>query len=317
MSDIGAHHTRCADLRDRLTPVTHLGDDDLAVRMFSPAIAAGFLAMVSLAPVIAPAAALAEPDVRIEDVEDSLARDPSFKVRVEAALILGRLHQPRSIPALVGALRDPNGGVRAAAADALGDVAMRPEPTPAVLTGAALPRDALFAALHDPEPGVRRSARAALHRMGVEDEDRPAVAGEPGIRHRHADTSFEVKGIGDPARRAGPALQSHMRDFLIAQLRPYGDVEPRAGHGTFAIDGVIKDLSLSSTGRDVEVTCAVQLVISRQPGGGVFMLTNGQATVQKPRRQWRPQLRPSMETEALETAVRAASEDLVTHLSRR
>jgi hypothetical protein len=65
------------------------------------------------------------------------------------------------------------------------------------------------------------------------------------------------------------------------------------------------------------VTCVVQLVISRQPNGGVFMLTNGQATVQKPKRQWRPQLRPSMELEALEAAVRSASEDLVTHLARR
>ena len=285
--------------------------------MLSPAVAAPFLAIVSLVTLVGPRAAVAGGDVRIEDVEDSLARDPSFKVRVEAALILGRLHQPRSIPALVGALRDPNGGVRAAAADALGDVASRPEPTPAALTTATLPRDALFAALHDPEPGVRRSARAALHRMGVGDDDRPAVSGEPEIRHRHAETSFEVKGIGDPARHAGPALQSHMRDFLIAQLRPYGEVEPRAGHGTYAIDGVIKDLSLNTTGRDVEISCAVQLVISRQPGGGVFMMTNGQATVQKPRRQWRPQLRPSMELEALETAVRAASEDLVTHLSRQ
>jgi hypothetical protein len=287
------------------------------VRISAPAVAALLLAMAPVSAVVTPAAALASPDVRIEDVEDSLVRDPSFKVRVEAALILGRLRQPRSIPALVGALRDPNGGVRAAAADALGDVAARPEPTPAVLPGGSLPRDALFAALHDPEPGVRRSARSALHRMGVEDEARPAVAGDPEIRHRHADTSFEVKGIGDPARRAGPALQSHMRDFLIAQLRPYGEVDPRQGHGTYAIDGVIKDLSMNATGRDVEVSCAVQLVISKQPGGGVFMLTNGQATVQKPRRQWRPQLRPSMELEALETAVRAASEDLVTHLARR
>ncbi|HXJ23695.1 MAG TPA: HEAT repeat domain-containing protein [Polyangia bacterium] len=274
------------------------------------------MAIVSVLTVAGPLVAVAEANVRIEDVEDSLARDPSFKVRVEAALILGRLRQPRSIPALVGALRDPNGGVRAAAADALGDLA-RPEPTPAVLTTGTLPRDALFAALHDPEPGVRRSARAALHRMGVEDDARPAMAGEAEIRHRHSETSFEVKGMGDPARHAGPAMQSHMRDFLIAQLRPYGEVEPREGHGTYAIDGVIKDLSLSTSGRDVEVTCAVQLTISKQPGGGVFMLTNGQATVQKPRRQFRPQLRPSMELEALETAVRAASEDLVTHLARR
>src|SRR5262245_35990728 len=54
---------------------------------------------------------------RIEDVEESLTDTrASFKVRVEAALILGRLRQTRSVPALIGALRDPFPAVRASAA---------------------------------------------------------------------------------------------------------------------------------------------------------------------------------------------------------
>ena len=118
-------------------------------------------------------------------------------------------------------------------------------------------------------------------------------------------------------RSVGAVLQSHMRDFLAAQLRTVGEVDPGDRRGTYAVDGVIKTLSLNTTPRDVEVTCSVQLVISRQPGGGVFMMTDGQATVQKPKRQWRPQQRPIMELEALEAAVRSASEDLVTHLARR
>ncbi len=242
--------------------------------------------------------------VKIEDVEESLSRDSSFKVRVEAALILGRLHQVRSIPALVGALRDREPGVRAAAAESLGEI------------GSILPREALAGSLTDSEPAVRRAARTALRRLGGDEGAR--APGEPDIR-RHAapTTSFEVNPIGDPGHRAGPVLQSHMRDFLIDQLRPFGDVDPGQRRGTYAIDGVIKSLSLATTGRNVEVSCAVQLVISRQPSGGVFMLTNGQATVQKPKRQWRPQLRPSMELEALEAAVRGASEDLVSKLPRQ
>jgi hypothetical protein len=155
-----------------------------------------------------------------------------------------------------------------------------------------------------------------LRRLGG--DEGPRAPGEPDIR-RHAapTTSFEVKPIGDPGHRAGPVLQSHMRDFLIDQLRPFGDVDPGERRGMYAIDGVIKSLSLETTGRDVEVSCAVELVISRQPGGGVFMLASGQATVQKPRRQFRPQLRPSMELEALEAAIRGASEDFVSKLPRR
>ena len=67
----------------------------------------------------------------------------------------------------------------------------------------------------------------------------------------------------------------------------------------------------------VEVTCSVQLVISRQPTGGVFLLTSGEAVVQKPRRHFRTQNRPGMEVEALESAVRGASEDLRRHLAQQ
>jgi HEAT repeat protein len=291
-----------------LTFTAAMGDAEPAVRLPSPAhalrttLALLGTTLVLAAPCGAPARAARE--VKIEDVEESLARDSSFKVRVEAALILGRLHQVRSVPALVGALKDPEPGVRAAAAESLGEI------------GSPLPREALVTALGDPEPPVRRAARTALRRLGS-DEGAPEP-GQPDIR-RHAGptTSFEVKPIGDPGHHAGPVLQSHMRDFLIDQLRPFGDVEPGDRRGMYAVDGVIKSLSVETTGRDVEVSCAVQLVVSKQPAGGVFLLTSGQATVQKPKRQFRPQLRPSMEMEALEAAVRGASEDLVAKLARR
>ncbi len=300
-----AHHIHH---RSRLTDACAIGDAERAVRLPSPAQA--FRTSVALLGTALVLLALCETavrarEVKIEDVEESLSRDSSFKVRVEAALILGRLHQVRSVPALVGALRDPEPGVRATAAESLGEI------------GSILPREALVGALNDPEPTVRRAARTALRRLGG--DEGPRAPGEPDIR-RHAaapTTSFEVKAIGDPGHRAGPVLQSHMRDFLIDQLRPFGDVDPGQQRGTYAVDGVIKSLSVQTTGRDVEVSCAVQLVISRQPAGGVFMLTNGQATVQKPKRQWRPQLRPSMELEALEAAVRGASEDLVSKLPRQ
>jgi hypothetical protein len=291
-----------------LTFTRALGDAEPAVRLPSP-VQALRTTLALLGPTLAVVATCAAPahaarEVKIEDVEESLARDSSFKVRVEAALILGRLHQVRSVPALVGALRDPESGVRAAAAESLGQI------------GSPLPHDALVTALADPEPAVRRAARSALRRLGS-DEGAPEP-GQPDIR-RHAGptTSFEVKTIGDPGHRAGPVLQSHMRDFLIDQLRPFGDVDPGDRRGMYAVDGVIKSLSVETTGRDVEVSCAVQLVVSKQPAGGVFLLTTGQATVQKPKRQFRPQLRPSMEMEALEAAVRGASEDLVAKLARR
>jgi hypothetical protein len=246
----------------------------------------------------------------IDEVEDALAHDRSYKVRVEAALVLGRLHETRSIPALIGALRDPNPAVRASAARSLGHI------------GSPIARDAVAKALVDPAPQVRRMAKEAMKQLGGEDvageTPPPPTPGAPAIRPRPGKKlSFEVKQMGDQTRHAGTALRSHMRDFVLAQLRPFGDVTPRDNEGTYAVDGVIKDLSTSTRGGDVETNCAVQLVLSRQPGGGVFLLTSGEATVQRPKRQWKPQQKSGMELEALENALRSASEDLLNQISRQ
>ena len=240
----------------------------------------------------------------IDDVEQSLAHDPSYKVRVDAAIVLGKLAQPRSLPALVGALKDPHPSVRASAAYALGRYS------------SPLAREAVTAAQHDPVGIVRQMAHESLRRMAAADE---SATGEHGASiHRRAVVrpSFEVKAVGDPEHRAGPALRSHMHDFLVDQLRPFGDVSPMENQGTYAVDGVIKSLSLSTVGREVEVSCAVQLVVSKQPSGGVFLMSNGEATVQRARHLWRPENRAGMELQALEAAVRGASEDLVAHLGR-
>jgi hypothetical protein len=160
-------------------------------------------------------------------------------------------------------------------------------------------------------------ARESLRRMQSAEEMAASERGAA-IRKRAATRpSFEVKAVGDPEHRAGPALRSHMRDFLVDQLRPFGDVSPAENQGTYAVDGVIKNLSVATGGHEVEVSCAVQLIVSRQPTGGVFLMTNGEATVQRPRRQWRPENRPGMEMQALEAAVRGASEDLLNHLARQ
>ena len=243
---------------------------------------------------------------RVADVEDSLRHDPSYKVRVEAALILGKLREQHAVPALLAAARDPHPAVRTSAVRALGQI------------GAPTARDTLMAALHDPVPAVRHQAREALRGLGGSDDSAPHDQGEPGIRRRSASKlSIEVRPVGDPGHQAGPVLRSHMRDFLVEQLRPLGDVGPiNGGQANYAVGGVIKHLTIAHGGPDVEVICAVQLVVMRQPGNALFLLTSGEGRVQKPKRQFRPQLQASMELEAVEVAVRGASEDLISQLGR-
>jgi hypothetical protein len=242
---------------------------------------------------------------QIADVEESLVKDPSYKVRVEAALILGKLHQPRSLPALLAGARDGHPAVRTASVRALG------------LTGGPGARDAVLAALRDPAPGVRHRPRDALRSLGGIDESTPTAPGEPSIRRRPGrQLSFEIRPVGDPRNQADPLLRSHMRDFLMQQLRPLGDVAPGEGQATYAIGGVIKNLTVVRGGPAVEVTCAVELVVMRQPGNALFLMTSGEGRVQRPKRHFRPQLQASMELEAAEVAVRGASADLISQLQR-
>jgi hypothetical protein len=294
-----------------LTATARRGDPDRALRAISLvlAVVAAGLAMTAgpSAHAQAERRAQRQPQPQIADVEDSLAHDPSYKVRVDAAIVLGRLAQPRSLAALVAALRDPHPSVRASAAYALGRFS------------SPLAREAVTEALRDPAPLVRHMAQESLRHLGGADESTPREPGQATIRRRGPAAprpSFEVKQMGDPQRRAGPVLRSHMRDFLVDQLRPFGDVSPGDNRGTYAVDGVIKNLTVASTGHEVEVSCAVQLIVSRQPQGGVFLMTSGEATVQRPKHQWRPEQRAGMEMQALEAAVRGASEDLVHQLAR-
>jgi hypothetical protein len=241
---------------------------------------------------------------QIEDVEDSLMHDASYKVRVEAALILGKLHQERSIPALIAGARNDNPAVRAASVRSLG------------LIGSPSARDTVLAALHDPVPTVRHMARDALRALGGNDESTPREPGEPAIRRRPGSrVSIEVRPINDPEHQASPVMRSHMRDFIVEQLRPLYDVSPAENHATYTVGGLVKNLSTVHGDSDVEVICKVQLVVMRQPGNALFLTTFGEARVQRPRRRWRPQIQTTMELEAVEGAVRGASQDLLSQLS--
>jgi hypothetical protein len=243
---------------------------------------------------------------RIDDVEQSVLHDPSYRVRVSAALVLGQLRQPRSVPVLVRALEDAHPAVRATAAQSLGRI------------GDRAARDPLARAARDGSAMVRRMAEEALQALpaspSVAAPPPPPVRGHAGNPLRPA---FDVKPMGDHSHHAGAALRAQMRALVTAELRPFGDIGGSADATRgFVIDGVIKDLSFAMRPDLVQVTCAVQLVVSTQPTGGIFLLTSGEAVVQKPRRQFKSRHRPHMEAEALENAVHGASEDLRRHLAR-
>src|SRR3954454_12443612 len=87
---------------------------------------------------------------KIDDLTRALTTDPSYKVRVQAALVLGKLKDKRAVPALQVALKDENESVRGVAAGSLGQIGDK--------SAAA----ALQEAVNDPSEFVRNQAKKGL-----------------------------------------------------------------------------------------------------------------------------------------------------------
>jgi hypothetical protein len=222
----------------------------------------------------------------LETAITTLAQARNEKVRVQAALVLGRMRDPRGIPALTRALADRSAVVRAVAAQVLGDL------------GAESARPALEVATQDDSPLVRRHAAQALRQL---------VRAAP----RHV---LAVNPMGDRTGRASPALRERMRRAVVAELAaPAGRPWP----ASFTVDGAIRALDVAQGKLEVEVRCGVQLILSTHPGQSIVLMSSGEATVQRPRARFRSGMLLDMQNDALQHAVRGAAEELRQHLTAR
>ena len=77
------------------------------------AVKAAFAALLFSLVATSTRARAAQPQVKVEELEKALIEDANYKVRVQAALVLGRLGDHSAVPSLVKALSDGNKTVRA------------------------------------------------------------------------------------------------------------------------------------------------------------------------------------------------------------
>jgi len=239
---------------------------------------------------------------RVDELVRVLLRDGSYKVRLQAAVVLGKIHDRRAVPGLVQALGDSNFNVRGMAAEALGEI------------GDESARVALVRASHDGNSFVRTQAQAALRVLD-------AVPPAGSISSRNSVTGekifLAVGRMGDRTGRASSELRDRMRQFVLAQLSgtPYVSLHGPAAHARgFIVDGAIRELLLRTQRDYIEASCEVELVISTYPSHSIVMMTTGGATVQTPRLRYRAREDGSMERDALENAVRGAHQNLLQFL---
>jgi len=204
---------------------------------------------------------------------DELSRlldDPSYKVRLQAALLLGKLGDKAATPPLLKALGDKDRLVRAMAAQSLGRLGDNE---------AAGPLKELLQ--REKDAFVRGQVEKALASLGP--APRPG-----GAKIYLTFGSF----TGGAARVNDPAMLNALRAALKKELSKLTGVTftlesgeeksfGRSGRVGFLIDGNVTRLDDGAVGGGaVEINCDVKIMVARWPSKSIILWTNAGAAVQ-------------------------------------
>jgi hypothetical protein len=230
----------------------------------------------------------------VQEVCRTLTEDANYKVRVQAALVLGKMGDVAATPCLLKAFGDQNRTVRAMSAQALGQIGD---------TGAA---EALRGLIKkDPDPFVRTQAEKAV----------ALLSGPPTGGGGRAKIFLTFGPFTGGTKNAGGDAVKIVRDTLqteLAKLPVVTTVAAPAGAKStgpaFWIDGNIARLDDSGGG---EVSCGVKVMVARWPSKSIISWTSADAGVQSGSR---PRDRENARKDCLEATANQLAEDLAKFL---
>ena len=241
---------------------------------------------------------------KIDDLTRALMQDPSYKVRVQAALVLGKLADRRAVPALVQALKDENESVRGVAATSLGRI------------GDKSAANALLQASNDPSEFVATQAKKALALVAGGSGSSP-IAAAP-----RAGAKFYVAIAVAGTSKGGPQWADAVRSGLAKELQKLNDVTLSVGGGGgepsaqvlaqkklqgYLVDLNIARLSVSPGGGGQQVDCDLKAIVQTFPGRSIKMMTTEGASLQTGSG---PSEEQSAKKDCLAAAVEAVREDV-------
>jgi hypothetical protein len=248
---------------------------------------------------LAAASARGASDAKVDELCRAVIDDGNYKVRVQAALVLGKLGDPRAVPPLIKALGDANKTVRGIAASALGQLgdASAVEPLRELLR-------------RESDSFVRGQAEKAMAAL--------SNAGGGGSK-RGAKIYVNFGAFAGGVKSAGPEASKILHEALSRELGKTPSVTlslspadqhnfAKSGMSGFYIDGNITKLEDSGVN---ETSCDVKVMVARWPQKSIIMWTNAGASVQSGSR---PRDKENARKECLEASARGLSEDLVNFL---
>lgn len=192
---------------------------------------------------------------KIDLLTQALLTGGTFRVKVQAALTLGKLkvREPRVIAALIEAMRDDNEAVRVVAAQTLGKL------------GDASAADALRGAASDKSAMVRTQAQKALDEIAHGGGGAPAVRG-PKYLLALSDIS---------PGKADPEAAKLVHDRVLRELGglPNVTLDPAvAAPKRYIIDGNITNLAATANGAAMRTDCDLRFVVATYPEKSIKMM---------------------------------------------
>ncbi|HEY2746546.1 MAG TPA: HEAT repeat domain-containing protein [Polyangia bacterium] len=222
------------------------------------------------------AAAPASAD-KIDDLTHALIQDPSYKVRVQAALVLGKLADRRAVPALIQALHDENETVRGVAATSLGRIGDK---------GAS--NALMVASTSDGSEFVRSQAKKALELVAGGGGALSVAPPKSGARFYVAiDFSNAGKGGAEYGRLVRDALAKELQKLPTVTLTvaggagaPSKSVLASKHLQGFVVDGTIQRLSATPAGGQQTIDCDLKAFVATFPDRSIKMMTQEGASLQ-------------------------------------
>jgi hypothetical protein len=238
----------------------------------------------------------------VKEVCRTLADDANFKVRVQAALVLGKLGDPAGGPCLQGALSDQNRAVRAMAAQALGQLG---DPGNLEVLRGLAKRDA--------DPFVRTQADKAIAMLSSHPQAGSGVGvgggGRPKIFLNFGPFTGGVKAAaGEAVRIVHDTLEAELGKLSIVTLTAIPGGRPGPA---FWIDGNVNRLDDVAAGSLTEISCGVKVMVATWPSKKIISWTSAEASVQAGSRQ---RDRDNARKDCLEATANQLAEDLAKFL---
>jgi hypothetical protein len=205
---------------------------------------------------------------KVAELSKILLQDTSYKVRLQAALLLGKVGDASAAPALIKALGDEHRTVRGMAVQSLAKLNA---------TEAAEPLRALLK--REPEAFVRGQIQKALASLG---------SARPGGKTKIYLTFGAFSGGAKLADRSlldvlHAALKKELGKSSSITFTLDGGEEKnfaRSGRVGFLIDGNVSRLDDGVVAGSTEINCDVKVMVARWPSKSIILWTNAGAAVQ-------------------------------------